>query len=59
MGLHLLRSMIKGAACGRKKTVRKKACRRRAKKTEEGDKWHMWERRRNSLTDKFTLAVYR
>ena len=38
--------------------VRKKASRRRAKKTEEGDKYHMWGRRRNGLTDSFILAVY-
>jgi hypothetical protein len=50
--------MIKGAGRGRKKTVRKKARRRRSKKTEEGDKYHMWGRRRNGLTDNFTLAVY-
>src|SRR3989442_16021057 len=50
--------MSKGSGRGRKKTVRNKASRRRAKKTEEGDKYHMWGRRRNGLTDNFTLAVY-
>jgi hypothetical protein len=50
--------MIKGSGRGRKKTVRKKARRRRSKKTEEGDKYHMWGRRRNGLTNNFTLAVY-
>src|SRR3989442_5723878 len=50
--------MIQGSGCGRKKMVRKKASRRRAKKTEEGDKYHMWGRRRNGLTDSFILAVY-
>ena len=29
------------------------------KKIEEGDKCYRWERRRNGLTDTFTLAVYR
>jgi hypothetical protein len=38
--------------------MRKKARRRRAKQTEEGDKYHMWGRRRNGLTANFTLAVY-
>jgi len=42
---------------GRKKTVRKKASRRRSKKTEEGDKYPMWGRRRNGLTDNFNLTV--
>jgi hypothetical protein len=32
--------------------------RRRAKNTEEGDKYLLWGRRRNGLTDNFTLAVY-
>jgi hypothetical protein len=50
--------MIKGAGRGRKKTVRQKARRRRAKNTEEGDKYLLWGRRRNGLTDNFTLDVY-
>jgi hypothetical protein len=50
--------MIKGSGRGRKKTVRKKARRRRSKKTEDGEKYHRWGRRRNGLTDNFTLAVY-
>jgi hypothetical protein len=50
--------MIKGSGRGRKKTVRKKARRRRSKQTEEGDKYHMWGRRRDGLTNNFTLAVY-
>jgi hypothetical protein len=50
--------MIKGWGRGRKKTVRKKAGRRRSKKTEEGDNYLMWGRRRNGLTNNFTLAVY-
>src|SRR5215510_2282137 len=58
MSLHLLRPMIKGSGRGRKKTVRKKAPRRRAKKTEEGDKYLLWGRRQSGLTDHFTLAVY-
>jgi hypothetical protein len=49
--------MIKGWGRGRKKTVRKKASRRRSKKTEEGDNYLMWGRRRNGLPDNFTLAV--
>ena len=57
MGLHLLRPMIKGSGRGRKKTVRKKAHRRRSKNTEEGDKYLLWGRRRNGLTDNFTLTV--
>jgi len=32
--------------------------RRRAKNTEEGDKYLLWGRRRNGLPDNFTLAVY-
>src|SRR5437867_2630288 len=51
--------MSKGWGRGRKKTVRKKAGRRRSKKTEEGDNYLMWGRRRNGLTNNFTLAVYR
>src|SRR5215510_6599717 len=58
MGLLLLRSMIMRAGRGRKATVRRKTRRRRSKKTEEGDKHLLWGRRRNSLTDNFTLAVY-
>src|SRR5215468_4690726 len=58
MGLLLLRPMIMKAGRGRKATVRRKTRRRRSKKTEEGDKHLLWERRRNSLTDNFTLAVY-
>jgi len=50
--------MSKGSGRGRKKTVRKKARRRRSKQTEEGDKYHMWGRRRDGLTNNFTLAVY-
>src|SRR5215471_3448901 len=50
--------MIMRAGRGRKATVRRKARRRRSKKTEEGDKHLRWGRRRNSLTDNFTLAVY-
>ena len=38
--------------------MRKKARRRRAKQTEEGDKYHIWGRRRNGLTDNFNLTVY-
>src|SRR5215468_6282894 len=59
MGLPLLRPMIMRAGRGRKATVRRKTRRRRSKKTEEGDKQLLWGRRRNSLTDNFTLAVYR
>src|SRR5262244_1162875 len=58
MGLLLLRPMIMRAGRGRKATVRRKTRRRRSKKTEEGDKHLLWGRRRNSLTDNFTLAVY-
>jgi hypothetical protein len=58
MGLHLLRPMIKGLGRGRKETVRQKARRRRSEKTEEGDKYLLWGRRRNGLIDNFTLAVY-
>src|SRR5215468_5062909 len=58
MGLPLLRPMIMRAGRGRKATVRRKTRRRRSKKTEEGDKHLLWGRRRNSLTDNFTLAVY-
>jgi hypothetical protein len=58
MGLPLLRPMIHGAERGRKKTVRHTASGRRSKKTEEGDKYLLWGRRRNRLTDNFTLAVY-
>src|SRR5262252_9476517 len=50
--------MIMRAERGRKATVRRKTRRRRSKKTEEGDKHLLWGRRRNSLTDNFTLAVY-
>src|SRR5262249_13502962 len=50
--------MIEGSGCRRKKTVRQKVSRRRAKKTEEGDKYHMEGRKRHSLPDSFTLAVY-
>jgi len=38
--------------------VWKKARRRRAKNTEEGDKYYLWGRRRNGLTVNFTLAIY-
>ena len=31
--------------------------RRRAKKTEEGDKYHMWGRRRTGLNDNFNWTV--
>ena len=31
---------------------------RRVKNTEEGEKYLLWGRRRNDLTDNFTLAVY-
>jgi len=58
MGLHLLRPMIQGSGYGRKKTAREKARRRRAKNTEEGDKYLWWGRKRNGRTDNFTLAVY-
>jgi hypothetical protein len=58
MGLHILRPMSKGSGRGRKKTVRKKARRSRSKNTAEGDKYHMWGRRRDSLTNNCTLAVY-
>src|SRR5215471_13216061 len=58
MGLFLLRPMSMRAGRGRKATVRRKTRRRRSKKTEEGDKHLLWGRRRNSLTDNFTLAVY-
>jgi hypothetical protein len=34
-----------------------KVSRRRSKKTEEGDKYQMWGRRRNGLTDNFNLTV--
>jgi hypothetical protein len=34
-----------------------KAGQRRAKKTEEGDKYHMWGRRKNGLTNNFTLTI--
>jgi hypothetical protein len=34
-----------------------KAGQRRAKKTEEGEKYHMWGRRRNGLTNNFNLTV--
>src|SRR5438552_18861390 len=50
--------MSKGWGRGRKKTERKKAGRRRSKKTEEGDNYLMWGRRRHGLTNNFTLAVY-
>jgi hypothetical protein len=35
-----------------------KARQRRAKKTEEGDKYHRRGRRRNGLTDNFNRTVY-
>jgi hypothetical protein len=34
-----------------------KVGRRRAKKTEEGDKYHMWGRRRNGLPHNFNLTI--
>jgi hypothetical protein len=34
-----------------------KAGQRRAKKMEEGDKYHMWGRRRNGLTHNFNLTI--
>jgi hypothetical protein len=34
-----------------------KTGRRRSKKTEEGDKYHMWGRRRTSLNDNFNRTV--
>jgi hypothetical protein len=49
MGLPLLRPMIHGVERGRKETVRHKARGRRSKKTEEGDKYLLWGRRRNGL----------
>ena len=58
MGLHLLKPMIQEAGYGRKKTARKKARRRRSKNTEERDKYYLWGRRRNGLTDNFTLTIY-
>src|SRR5207245_5484976 len=58
MGRPLLRPMRKGSGRGRKKPVRKKARRRRAKQTEQGDKYYRWGRRRHGLTNNFTLAVY-
>jgi hypothetical protein len=50
--------MIQGLGRGRKKTMRQKVRRRRSKNTEEGDKCLLSGRRRNGLTDNFTLAVY-
>ena len=41
-----------------KETVRQKARRRRSKKTEEGDIYLLWGRKRNGLPNSFTLAVY-
>ena len=58
MGLHLLKPMIQEVGYGRKKTARQKARRRRSKNTEERDKYYLWGRRRNGLTDNFTLTIY-
>jgi hypothetical protein len=49
--------MIEKSGRGRKATVRKKARRRRAKNTEEGDKYYIGGRRRTGLTDNFNLTV--
>src|SRR5215813_14184007 len=58
MSLHLLKPMIQEGGYGRKKTARKKARRRRSKNMEERDKYYLWGRRRNGLTDNFTLTIY-
>ena len=58
MGLHRLKPMIQEVGYGRKKTARQKARRRRSKNTEERDKYYLWGRRRNGLTDNFTLTIY-
>jgi hypothetical protein len=50
--------MIEKAGRGRKKTVRKKACRRKAKNTEERDKYLLCGEEDEGLTAHFTLAVY-
>jgi hypothetical protein len=50
--------MIQGLGYGRQKTAREKVRRSRAKNTEEGDNYLMGGRRRNDLTNNFTLTVY-
>ena len=47
-----------GIGARKKENGKEKARRRRSKKTEDGEKYHRWGRRRNGLTDNFTLAVY-
>ena len=50
--------MIEKSGRGRKKTVRKKACRRKTKNTEEENKYLLCGEEDEGLTAHFTLAVY-
>jgi hypothetical protein len=47
-----------GVGARKEENNEEKSAPKKSKKTEEGDKYLIWGRRRNGRTDNFTLAVY-